>query len=151
MCSYYRFFGLWLLWGLYIVLSLSPSLFPSLPPSPPLIYIFVGDVRCIPAAHCSLFPELFALGCPLCGLHGFFCCDGLTAEGGLLSVAGSWSGLLPALTFTKAAGSWWGRPGHKGSWLTVVSRAGFWKGCYGPRSLRPSVDLLLGGASSWHG
>lgn len=35
------------------------------------------------------------IGCPVCGLCGFFCCGGLTTVGSLLEVAGSWSGWLP--------------------------------------------------------
>ena len=48
---------------------------------------FVGDVLCVPAVHCPP-ARLYAIGCPLCGLHRSFCCGRLTTGGGLVGVAG---------------------------------------------------------------
>lgn len=45
-----------------------------------------------PEAHSPLVIRAMCSGVSLCGLHGSFWCDRLTAMGGLVAVAGPWSG-----------------------------------------------------------
>ena len=63
-------------------------------------------------------------GCPLCRLHGFFCCGGLTSVGGLVGLFGLPSSWLPGLPGMEPAGNCLVGPGHKAADCRILGSPG---------------------------
>lgn len=81
---------------------------------------FVGDILCIPVVHFLLGTRsLCSRGAPLCGS---FCCDGLTAMGGLVGAAALCLVGCQACTCAEATGCCWVGLHHE--W--VVEPQEFW-------------------------